>query len=216
MHDAPAPQNIDVVAALGEPREKLGTPGDMQGRLGAGVASAKGGDELGRDPAHLRVRGNAQVLGLRAPECRELGVRANEAVDQLVAGLEQRVPGAGEAKAPSLLLEQRHLERRRELLQLQRHGGLGEVQLLGRARDAAEAGDGLEYEELRQQPMAEESTRMCAGHLGSCSVTEVSLAAPRLEPADAAGVTGDVLRLDDHPAESYSPAGLRIIPETKK
>jgi hypothetical protein len=55
---------------------------------------------------------------------------------------------------------------------------LGEVQLPGRARDAAEAGDGLEYEKLRQQPMAEKSTRMCAGHLGSCSVTEVSLAAP--------------------------------------
>ena len=149
----------------------------MQGRLRAGVTRAKGGDKLGRDRAHLRVCGNAQVLGLRAPERRELGVRANEAVNQLVAGLAQRVPGAGEAQPPSLLLEQRYLERRRELLQLKRHGGLGEVQLLGRARDAAEAGDGLEHEKLGQQPMAKESTRMRAGHLGSCSVTEVSLAA---------------------------------------
>src|ERR1051325_2122402 len=61
--------------------------------------------------------------------------------------------------------------------------------------------------------MAEESTRMRAGHLGSCSVTEVSLAAPRLEPAGAAGMTGDVLRIDGHPAESYSPAGEDSIPE---
>jgi len=154
------------------------TRGDMQGRLRAGVARAKGSDELGRDRAHLRVRGNAQVLGLGAPERRELGVRANEAVDQLVAGLEQRVAGAGEAQPPALLLEQRDLERRRELLELKRHGGLGEVQLLGRARDAPEAGDGLEHEKLGQQPMAEEPTRMRTGHLGSCSVTEVSLAAP--------------------------------------
>src|SRR6476659_3767172 len=102
MHDAPAPQDIDVVAALCEPREKLGTPGDVQGRLRAGVTRAKGGDELGRDPAHLRVRGNAQVLGRRAPERRELGVRASETMNQLVAGLAQRVPGAGEAQPPAL------------------------------------------------------------------------------------------------------------------
>jgi len=177
MHDAPAPQEIDVVAARGEPREKLRTPGDMQGRLRAGVTRAKGGDQLGRDRAHLRVRGNAQMLGLGAPERRELGVGANETVDQLVAGLAQRVAGAGEAQAPSLLLEQHYLERRGELLQLKRHGGLGEVQLLGRARDAAQAGDGFEHEKLGQQPMAKESTRMRTGHLGSCSVSELSLAA---------------------------------------
>jgi len=150
----------------------------MQGRLRAGVTRAKGGYELGRDRAQLRVRGNAQVLCLRAPKRRELGLRANQTVDELVAGLAQRVATAGEAQTPSLLIEQRQLERRRELLQLKRNRGLGEVQLLGRARNAAEAGDGLEHEKLGQQPMAEKSTRMRAGHLGSCSVTEVSLAAP--------------------------------------
>jgi len=117
------------------------------------------------------------VLCLRAPECRELRVRANETVDQLVAGLAQHVAGAGKVQNPSMLLEQRHLERGGELFQLKRHGGLGEMQLLGRARDAAEAGDGLEHQKLGQQPVAEKSTRMRAGHLGSCSVTEVSLAA---------------------------------------
>jgi hypothetical protein len=51
------------------------------------------------------------------------------------------------------------------------------MQLLGRARDAAQAGDGLEHEKLGQHAMAKESTRVRTGHLGSCSVTEVSLAA---------------------------------------
>src|SRR5205809_297487 len=110
MDDAPAPQEIDVVAAFGEPREKLGTAGHVQRGLRAGMTRAKGRDELGRVRAHLRVRGNAQVLGLRPPERREPGVRANETVNQLLADLPQRVPRAGETQAPSLLLEQRHLE----------------------------------------------------------------------------------------------------------
>src|SRR4051794_39906020 len=110
MHDAPAAQKIDVVAAFGEPREKLGTAGHMQRGLRAGMTRAKGRNELGRVRALPLDRGNAQALGLRAPERCELGVRANETVDQLVAGLAQRVPGAGETQTPSLLLEQRQLE----------------------------------------------------------------------------------------------------------
>jgi hypothetical protein len=44
---------------------------------------------------------------------------------------------------------------------------LREVQLLGGARDAAQARYGFEYEELRQQPMAEVTAQFSTGHLGS-------------------------------------------------
>jgi len=223
MRNAPAPvgrqafdfqhEEVEVVGAGGEPFQQLLALADVQGRLDPRMARAEARDQARRGCAHLGLDREAQALGLRLAKRRELRVGADQAVDQLAAGLVQRVPGARQAKAPALLLEQRHLERRRELLQLQRDRGLGEVQLPGRARDAAQAGDGFEHEKLGQQPMAEESTRMRAGHLGSCSVTEVSLAAPRLEPAGAAGMTGDVLRIDGHPAESYSPAGEDSIPE---
>jgi hypothetical protein len=51
------------------------------------------------------------------------------------------------------------------------------VQLFSGAGDAAQAGDGLEREKRRQQPMAKETTRSGTRHLGSLSVTEVWLAA---------------------------------------
>ena len=161
----------------------------MQARLRAGVARAEGGDELGRDRAHLRLRGNAQPLGLRAPERRELGVGASE---QWISSsqVSRSVCPAPVRRSPRPCCSNSVTSSvDGELLQLKRHGGLGEVQLLGGARDAAQAGDGLEHEKLGQQPMTEESTQLRAGHLGSCSVTEVSLAAA----CDAAGMTGDVL-----------------------
>jgi len=187
MRDAPAAvgrqsfdfehEEVEVVGPGGKPLQQLLALADVQARLYAGMACAEAGDEPRRARAHLGLHREAQPLDLRAAERRKLGLGAGKAMDQLVASLEQRVAGAGEAQAPSLLLEQRYLERRRKLLQLKRHGRLGKVQLLGRTRDAAEAGDGLEHEKLGQQPMAEKSTRMRAGHLGSFSVTEVSLAA---------------------------------------
>jgi hypothetical protein len=50
------------------------------------------------------------------------------------------------------------------------------MQLLRGARDAAQAGDGFENGELRQQPVTEVTTKLRARHLGSFVRTEVSLA----------------------------------------
>jgi hypothetical protein len=79
-------------------------------------------------------------------------------------------------QAPAALLEEGDVERFGELLELQGNGGLGEVQLLGGARHAAQAGDGLEDQQLREQPMTKETARSGTRHLGSLSVTEVWLA----------------------------------------
>jgi hypothetical protein len=87
------------------------------------------------------------------------------------------MPPGGEVQAPAALLEQGQLQRLGELAQLQRQGGLGEMQLRGSARHAAQAGHGLEHEELRQQPMTKETTQPGTRHLGSMTVTEVWLAA---------------------------------------
>lgn len=85
--------------------------------------------------------------------------------------------GAGEVKLAAALLEQGDVHGFGQFLHLQGYGGLGEVQLLGGARHAAQAGDGLEHQKLRQQPMTKESTRSRTRHLGSLTVTEVWLAA---------------------------------------
>jgi hypothetical protein len=75
-------------------------------------------------------------------------------------------------------LEELDAERLGELAQLDRYGRLGEVERLRGARDTAEARDGLEHEQLGQQPVTEETAqRLRIGHLGSLSDTEVSLAA---------------------------------------
>ena len=73
---------------------------------------------------------------------------------------------AGEVKSSAALLEELHLQRFGSF-QLQRYGGLREMQLLGGARDAAEPGYGLENDELGQQPMTKQTTRTNARHLGS-------------------------------------------------
>src|SRR6185436_19882237 len=98
-----------------------------------------------------------------------------------------------------------------ELLELKGNRGLREVQLLGGARDAAEARDGIEDHELGQQPVTEKSARSTR-HPGSFSVTEVWLAALGL----AAGVTGEKprSRIDDHPAEKLLPCGTAIVGES--
>jgi len=72
-----------------------------------------------------------------------------------------------DGQPPAALLEELHLQRFGKLFQLQRHGGLREMQLLGGARDAAEPCYGFENDELRQQPMAKQTTRTNARHLGS-------------------------------------------------
>ena len=64
---------------------------------------------------------------------------------------------------------------RAKLRRFFRHGLL--PQLFGGAGHAAEAGDGLEDQELRKQPMTKETARSGTRHLGSLSVTEVWLAA---------------------------------------
>jgi hypothetical protein len=74
----------------------------------------------------------------------------------------ERLPSGSQVQAAPVLLKQRHFERFGELLQLQGYGGLGEVQLGGGARDAAQSGDGFEYEKLRKQPMTEETTQLGA------------------------------------------------------
>src|SRR6185295_16432289 len=100
---------------------------------------------------------------------------AREQREHFHAGLAQRLPGGGEVQPPPALLEKRYLESRGELLDLRRHGGLREMQLLRGARDATQAGDGFENDELRQQPVAKVTTQLRARHLGSFVRTEVSL-----------------------------------------
>ena len=88
-------------------------------------------------------------------------------MNELVARLAQRVTRAGEMKLAPALLEELDLERLGELLELQRHRRLREMQLLGGASDAAEAGHRLENQQLGQQPMSEQTARAHARHLGS-------------------------------------------------
>ena len=167
-----------------------------------GWREQKRGEEPRRHRARFRLGGEQQRLLLRLAPGGELFLGAREAVHQLGAGRAQLLSGAGEVQAPAALLEERDLERLGELLQLQGNGGLGEVQLLGGAGHAAEAGDGLEHEELRKQPMTKETARSGTRHLGSLSVTEVWLAAldglPE-RPGIFSGVTAA-------PLGSYSPA----------
>ena len=80
--------------------------------------------------------------------------------------------------ARGTLFEQPDVEGLGELLQLHRHRRLRKMQLFGSPRSAAQPGDGLENEELREQPVANITAQLRARHVGSFAVTEVSLAAP--------------------------------------
>jgi len=157
-------EEVDVVGAGGKARHQLGALRDVQADLHPWIACAEGSDKPGGHGARLGLGGKAQRLGgaARAAEGGEQVLGAGEQRAQLLAYLVQSTPGRGDLQVAALLLEQRELERFRELPDLLGYGRLGEVQLGGGARDAAQAGDGFEDEELRQQPMAEESTQLGA------------------------------------------------------
>jgi hypothetical protein len=185
--EAPAPlggqvfqlerKEVHVVGAGGQAREQLRALAHVQAPLHAGMPGAELGKQARGDRAGLRLGGELQRLGPRLAKRAQPGIGAQQAMDELVAGVAQRVARAGEVQLAAALLEERHLHGLGELLDLQRYGGLGEVQLFGRARHAAQAGYGFEDQELRQQPMTKETARSGARHLGSLAVTEVWLAA---------------------------------------
>jgi hypothetical protein len=109
-------------------------------------------------------RRDAQHLGPRNAQRREPRLGAAQQGEQLAAHRVQLAPRGGEGEAAALRLEQRRVERLRELLQLDRDGGLREVQLLGGARDAAQARDRLEHDELREHAVPEEPAQGGTGH----------------------------------------------------
>ena len=85
-----------------------------------------------------------------------LGHRHLEAVqdaEHLARGLGKRAAGVGEIDLLAHMFAQRRIDRIREFLHLHGDGGLGQVQFLGGAREAAQPGDRLEDLQLAESGM---------------------------------------------------------------
>jgi len=81
-----------------------------------------------------------------------------------VTGGQELAPELGRLDATVADRGDRAAHRLRELAQQRRDRGLRDAQLLGGARDAAQAHGGLEGEQLRQESVAEETSEAGAGH----------------------------------------------------
>ena len=149
--DREAPQLL--VARARQPGKQRVAAGGAQRLLGGpqGIAPARG-------PDHDKLREVDPCGGQR----RRVGQVRRRKPDHALAR-------RGEVELPAALLEELDLERFGELLQLHGDGGLGEVQLFRGARDAAEARDGLEDDQLGEKPMAKVTAQLRSRHLGSLS-----------------------------------------------
>ena len=109
------------------------------------------------------------------PDDRERAPRGLEDVAGMVGEL---APGRGRRRLPPGPAQQRHAEARFELADLEAHGRLGEVEPLGRGRDAAELDDLDERLQLveveiahRGPPVVARTRSMAIGRRGARAVT---------------------------------------------
>ena len=95
-----------------------------------------------RRARHLEPPGRAlAAFGEQRLRHRQLG-------EDLAHGPVQGLAGLGEDQAAGVPVEQRHLQRLLQRLDLARHGGLAEVQRLAGVREAAGVGDRVEHAQL--------------------------------------------------------------------
>jgi hypothetical protein len=117
--------------------------------------------------------------------------------EHLFAQERHLLPGFRELDALAARLEHGRTDEFREFSQQPGDGGLGESQLVGRARDAAQAQAGFEGDELGEKSVPEIPAQAVSGHVGAPLVRQPKVSLTNRAPARFADRAGAEARIDD-------------------